>query len=101
MAYVNSNIATVQHSAVVCVVVLGKFYHCIEQYLAHAPLAGDSRMCSKLIRLRISFLSLLPHRNSMIEMQAILIELIENLEFSPPPGNIEIIRGATALMTPM
>jgi hypothetical protein len=28
----------------------------------------------------------------MIEMQAILIELLENLEFSPPPGNIEIIR---------
>jgi hypothetical protein len=37
----------------------------------------------------------------MIEMQAILIELLENLEFSPPPGNIEIIRGAAGLTTPM
>ena len=39
--------------------------------------------------------------HSMIEMQAILIELLANLEFSPAPGNIEIIRGATGLMTPM
>ncbi|KAF8517110.1 cytochrome P450 [Gautieria morchelliformis] len=40
-------------------------------------------------------------RFALIEMQAILIELLENLEFSPPPGNIEIIRGATGLMSPM
>ena len=39
--------------------------------------------------------------HSLIEMQAILIELLENLEFSPAPGNIEIIRGATGLITPM
>jgi hypothetical protein len=38
---------------------------------------------------------------SMIEMQAVIIELLENLEFSPPPGNIEIIRCATGVMTPM
>jgi hypothetical protein len=37
----------------------------------------------------------------MIEMQAILIELLENFEFSPPPGHVEIIRGAAGLMTPM
>ncbi|KAF8518583.1 cytochrome P450, partial [Gautieria morchelliformis] len=40
-------------------------------------------------------------RFALIEMQAILIELLENLEFSPPPGNIEIIRGATGLMSPL
>ncbi|KAF8500679.1 cytochrome P450 [Gautieria morchelliformis] len=40
-------------------------------------------------------------RFSLIEMQAILIELLENLEFSPPPGNIEIIRGATGVMSPL
>jgi len=40
-------------------------------------------------------------RFALIEMQAILIELLENLEFSPAPGNIEIIRGATGLITPM
>lgn len=37
----------------------------------------------------------------VLEMQAILIEMIENFEFSPPPGNIEIIRGAAGLMLPM
>ncbi|KAF8579966.1 cytochrome P450 [Ramaria rubella] len=37
----------------------------------------------------------------MIEMQAILIELIEHFEFSPAPGNPMIIRGATAFMAPM
>lgn len=40
-------------------------------------------------------------RFAMIEMQTILIELLENFEFLPPPGNIEIIRAATGLMTPM
>ncbi|KAF8589221.1 cytochrome P450 [Ramaria rubella] len=39
-------------------------------------------------------------RFAMIEMQAILIELLENLEFSPVP-DVEIIRGPTGLMTPM
>lgn len=38
---------------------------------------------------------------SMIEMQTVLIELLENFEFLPPPGNIEIIRAATGLMSPM
>lgn len=40
-----------------------------------------------------------PYR--MIEMQSILIELLENFEFSPPPENVKIIRGAAGLMTPM
>ncbi|KAF8515955.1 cytochrome P450 [Gautieria morchelliformis] len=40
-------------------------------------------------------------RFALLEMQAILIELIENLEFSPPPGNIEIIRAATGITSPM
>ena len=34
-------------------------------------------------------------------MQAILIELIEHFEFSPAPGNPEIIRCATGFMSPM
>ncbi|KAF8583570.1 cytochrome P450 [Ramaria rubella] len=40
-------------------------------------------------------------RFALIEMQAVLIELIENFEFSPAPGNPEILRGATGLVTPM
>ncbi|KAF8589249.1 cytochrome P450 [Ramaria rubella] len=40
-------------------------------------------------------------RFALIEMQAILIELLESFEFSPPPGNIEILRGAAGIMTPM
>jgi hypothetical protein len=39
--------------------------------------------------------------NRMIELQAILIELIENFEFSPPPGDIEIIRAPVGGMAPM
>ncbi|KAF8520311.1 cytochrome P450 [Gautieria morchelliformis] len=37
----------------------------------------------------------------MLEMQVMLAELIENFEFSPPHGNIEILRAATATMGPM
>ena len=37
----------------------------------------------------------------MIQMQAILIELIDNFEFSPPPGKVEIIRAFAGHMTPM
>ncbi|GJJ11694.1 hypothetical protein Clacol_005930 [Clathrus columnatus] len=37
----------------------------------------------------------------VLEMQAILLELIENFEFSPPPGNIEIIRASVRVMGPM
>jgi len=40
-------------------------------------------------------------RFAILEMQAILIELLENFEFSPPPGNVEIIRGPAGIMTPM
>ncbi|KAF8517113.1 hypothetical protein JB92DRAFT_2907351 [Gautieria morchelliformis] len=34
-------------------------------------------------------------------MQTILIDFLENFEFSPAPGNPEIIRSATAVMSPM
>ncbi|KAF8573774.1 cytochrome P450 [Ramaria rubella] len=40
-------------------------------------------------------------RFAMIEMQAILIELLENFKFSPAPENPEIIRGASGFMMPM
>jgi hypothetical protein len=37
----------------------------------------------------------------MLEMQVMLAELIENFEFSPPPGNVEIVRAVTTVMCPM
>lgn len=37
----------------------------------------------------------------MLEMQAILIACLEDFEFSPAPGDPEIIRSATAVMSPM
>ncbi|KAF8575892.1 cytochrome P450 [Ramaria rubella] len=40
-------------------------------------------------------------RFSLIEMHVILAELLENFEFSPPPGNVEILRVAASLMVPM
>ncbi|KIJ43581.1 hypothetical protein M422DRAFT_253163 [Sphaerobolus stellatus SS14] len=40
-------------------------------------------------------------RFSVLEMQAILIELLENFEFGPSPANEEIILGPAGLMTPM
>jgi len=40
-------------------------------------------------------------RFRLLEMQAILIELLDNFEFSPAPGNIEIFRGSAGMMTPM
>lgn len=36
-----------------------------------------------------------------MEMQIILMELIESFEFSPAPGNIEILRVPAGLMSPM
>ncbi|GJJ11716.1 hypothetical protein Clacol_005953 [Clathrus columnatus] len=39
--------------------------------------------------------------NMMLEMQSILIELVENFEFSPPPGDIEILRVAVGFMAPI
>jgi hypothetical protein len=39
--------------------------------------------------------------NRMLEMQAILVAFLEEFEFSPAPGNPEIIRSATAIMSPM
>ncbi|KAF8576910.1 cytochrome P450 [Ramaria rubella] len=39
-------------------------------------------------------------RFAIIEMQAIIIELISAFDFSPAPG-VEIVRGAARLMTPM
>lgn len=40
-------------------------------------------------------------RFAVIETQAILVELIENFQFSPPPGNVEIRRAATISTSPM
>ncbi|KAF8512751.1 cytochrome P450, partial [Hysterangium stoloniferum] len=40
-------------------------------------------------------------RFAVLEMQTILIEILESFEFLPPPGNIEIIRGAAGMMSPM
>ncbi|GJJ11676.1 hypothetical protein Clacol_005912 [Clathrus columnatus] len=40
-------------------------------------------------------------RFSVLEMQAVLLELIEKFEFSPPPGNIEILRAPVRVMGPM
>ncbi|KAF8507406.1 cytochrome P450 [Gautieria morchelliformis] len=40
-------------------------------------------------------------RFALLEMQTILIDFLENFEFSPAPGNPEIIRSATAVMSPM
>ncbi|KIJ23530.1 hypothetical protein M422DRAFT_275874 [Sphaerobolus stellatus SS14] len=40
-------------------------------------------------------------RFAVLEMQAILIEMLENFEFSPPPGDVEIILGPAGFMTPM
>lgn len=40
-------------------------------------------------------------RFSVLEMQAILVELLENFEFSPPPDDIEILRVSVGVMGPM
>ncbi|KIJ26121.1 hypothetical protein M422DRAFT_272863 [Sphaerobolus stellatus SS14] len=40
-------------------------------------------------------------RFAVLEMQAMLIEMLENFEFAPPPGNVEIILGPAGIMTPM
>jgi hypothetical protein len=41
------------------------------------------------------------HDCKMLEMEAILIAFLENFEFSPAPGNPEIVRSPTVLMNPM
>ena len=48
-----------------------------------------------------SILSLADNLARLLEMQAILMALIEHFEFSPAPGNPEIIRSATSIMSPM
>ncbi|KAF8507409.1 PAH-inducible cytochrome P450 monooxygenase PC-PAH 1 [Gautieria morchelliformis] len=40
-------------------------------------------------------------RFALLEMQTMLIEFLENFEFSPAPGNPEIIRSAAMVMNPM
>ncbi|KAF8504993.1 cytochrome P450 [Hysterangium stoloniferum] len=40
-------------------------------------------------------------RFAMLESQVILSQLIEHFNFSPPPGNIEMIRAPTLTMNPM
>ncbi|GJJ11702.1 hypothetical protein Clacol_005938 [Clathrus columnatus] len=37
----------------------------------------------------------------LLQMQSILFELIDNFEFSPPPGDVEILRAFTGTMAPM
>lgn len=37
----------------------------------------------------------------VLEMQTVLFELLENFEFSPPPGNVEILRVNVGVMEPM
>ncbi|KAF8578884.1 PAH-inducible cytochrome P450 monooxygenase PC-PAH 4 [Ramaria rubella] len=37
----------------------------------------------------------------LLEMQAILIELVENFDFGPAPGNVEITRRVAAIVQPM
>jgi len=34
-------------------------------------------------------------------MQALLVELLDNFEFNPAPGNVEIKRAAAVIMQPM
>ncbi|KAF8575871.1 cytochrome P450 [Ramaria rubella] len=40
-------------------------------------------------------------RFAVIELHVILAELLENFEFSPPPGNVEILRVAANIVVPM
>ncbi|KIJ43504.1 hypothetical protein M422DRAFT_253061 [Sphaerobolus stellatus SS14] len=40
-------------------------------------------------------------RFALLEMQSMLCDLISNFKFSPPPGNVQIIRSESALMMPM
>ncbi|KAF8498387.1 cytochrome P450 [Hysterangium stoloniferum] len=40
-------------------------------------------------------------RFAMLETQVIVSELIEHFNFSPPPGNVEMIRAPTLTMNPM
>ena len=62
----------------------------------------EVRVCHKSINL-LGILSeaFISKTYSMLEMQAILVEFLESLEFSPPPGNIEILRCAMGIMAPM
>ena len=96
----------VQHSAVAYAVVLGNV-HITPLHNPSDPNATDMTLDGDLRTSQGHYSNFaLPdimvlNDHSMIEMQAILIELLENLEFLPPPGNIEIMRCATGLMTPM
>ncbi|KAF8499477.1 cytochrome P450 [Hysterangium stoloniferum] len=40
-------------------------------------------------------------RFAILEMQSVMIEILENFELSPPPGNVEILRVATGFMAPI
>ena len=104
--YANVVMVAVQHSAVAYVVVLGNV-HITSWHNPSDPNATDMILDGDLRTSQVHYLNFaLPdvmvlNDHSMIEMQAILIELLENIEFLPPPGNIEIMRCATGLLTPM
>ncbi|KIJ49094.1 hypothetical protein M422DRAFT_28101 [Sphaerobolus stellatus SS14] len=40
-------------------------------------------------------------RFAVIEMQALLVEMLDNFEFAPPPGDVKIIKGPAMIITPM
>ncbi|GJJ11014.1 hypothetical protein Clacol_005243 [Clathrus columnatus] len=71
----------------------------VESEVVLVPSDGVSRKIPLLKFLAIIILK--NPRKRVLEMQAILLELIENFEFSPPPGNIEIIRASVRIMGPM
>ena len=92
----------VQHSAVAYILVLGNV-HVTPWHIPFDPNVADMRLDGNL---RTSPINDSPdamflNGHSILETQVLLTELVENIEFLPPPGNIEIIRGAAELMTPM
>ncbi|KAF8510878.1 hypothetical protein BU17DRAFT_69864 [Hysterangium stoloniferum] len=73
---------------------------------------GDARVPRRALELRATFGSGVRgciglckgeylFGSSVIEMQAVLIELLDNFEFSPPPGDVKILRAAGGIVSPM
>jgi len=67
----------------------------------NGPVKATVGVMSNLVSFSSGLRSCIGWRFAVLEMQAILIELVENFEFSPPPGNVEIIGGAAGVMVPM
>ncbi|KAF8589039.1 cytochrome P450 [Ramaria rubella] len=67
----------------------------------HEPMQKTSLGVISNVYVAVTFSSGIRGCIGMIEMQAILIELLESFKFSPAPGNPEIIRGASGFMMPM